>query len=123
MHALLEPLISTATDVLNNCADANLKLVTRALLVALPEESLLVCCEGLVGIRDRHVLESTSGLVARVWETEVTVNDLLATVGAFEGGPNPRGVSESEIITVKAHYSRSMYQMLREATMHHLKAV
>ena len=54
--------------MLDNCA--NLKLVSRALLVVLPEERHLVSREDFVESWDRPVQEPTSRVVVKSWEVE-----------------------------------------------------
>ncbi|CAK0830652.1 unnamed protein product [Prorocentrum cordatum] len=56
-------------------------------------------------------------------EIESAVNDMLGTIVAFEISPHVLGVTESEIIKVKAHYNWSMYQALLNATKQSLRAM
>eukprot|EP00435_Cladocopium_sp_Y103_P062403 s450_g24.t1 len=70
----------------------------------------------MVDIQERHVRRTTEWLVAKNQETEEAVNDMLGTIVAFPLDPHVRGISESEIIKVKAHYNWSMYQSLLSAT-------
>jgi dynein heavy chain len=112
----LEQLVMTVNDLMENRIDANLKQVSKMLLVDLPDESTLVSLDDFVEIQERHVRDATSLLVAKSQEIETSVNDMLGIVVACPLDSHVRGVSESEIIKVKAHYNWSMYQSLLNAT-------
>jgi dynein heavy chain len=119
----LEQLVMTVNDLMENRIDANLKTVSRMLLVDFPDESTLVSLDDFVEIQERHVRDATSLLVAKSQEIETSVNDMLGLVVACPLDSHVRGVSESEIIKVKAHYNWSMYQALLNATKRSLHTV
>ncbi|CAK9086371.1 Dynein gamma chain [Durusdinium trenchii] len=121
--AQLEQLISGINDIMESLVDANLRLVSRVLLADLPEDTRLVSLDDFVDLQERHVRRTTEWLVAKNQETEEAVNDMLGTIVAFPLDPHVRGISESEIIKVKAHYNWSMYQSLLAATKRSLHKV
>ena len=121
--AQLEQLICGVNDIMESLVDENLKLVSRVLLAELPEDNRLVSLDDFVDIQERHVRRTTEWLVAKNQETEEAVNDMLGTIVAFPLDPHVRGISESEIIKVKAHYNWSMYQSLLLATKRSLHKV
>lgn len=121
--AQLEQLICGVNDIMESLVDENLKLVSRVLLADLPEDNRLVSLDDFVDIQERHVRRTTEWLVAKNQETEEAVNDMLGTIVAFPLDPHVRGISESEIIKVKAHYNWSMYQSLLLATKRSLHKV
>ena len=51
------------------------------------------------------------------------MNDMLAVIVSFPLDSHVKGVSESEIIKVKAHYNWAMYQSLLTATKRSLVRV
>merc|ERR1712232_600826 len=62
-------------------------------------------------------------LLAKSGEIETAVNDLLAYIVAYPLDTHVRGVSEAEIIKLKAHYNGRVYESLFEATYNSLRAV
>ena len=58
----------------------------------------------------------TGLLVSKSNEIESAINDMLGAIVEFPLDPHVRGISESEIIKVKAHYNWSMYQALLTST-------
>ncbi|CAE8616980.1 unnamed protein product [Polarella glacialis] len=119
----LEQLVSTVNDIMESRVDANLRLVSRVLLAELPEDNRLVSLDEFVDIQERHVRQTTDWLVAKNHEIETAVNDMLGAIVAFPLDSHVRGISESEIIKVKAHYNWSMYQSLLAATKRSLNKV
>ena len=61
--------------------------------------------------------------MAKSLEIETSVDDLLGVIVGFPLDSHVRGVSESEIIKVKAHYNWTMYQSLLSATRRSLNAI
>ncbi|CAD7937238.1 unnamed protein product [Amoebophrya sp. A120] len=119
----LEQLVLTVNDIMENRVDASLKAVARLLLVSLPEESETVSLDDFIDIQEKHVREITTFLHAKSLEIEDSVDDLLVQIVGFPIDSHVRGVSESEIIKVKAHYNWSMYQALLNATRRSLNAI
>lgn len=56
-------------------------------------------------------------------EIERSVDDILGQIVGFPIDSHVRGVSESEIIKVKAHYNWSLYQALLNATKESLNTI
>ena len=119
----LEQLVLAVNDIMESRVDANLKMVSRILLVSLPEEGETVDLYDFIDIQERHVRTTTTFLVAKSTEIEASVDDLLGKIVGFPIDSHVRGVSESEIIKVKAHYNWSMYQALLNATRRSLTAI
>lgn len=87
------------------------------LLIDLPDEADgPVSLEDFVDIQERHVREMTGILMSKSQEIEMAVNDMLGIIVEYPLDSHVRGVSESEIIKVKAHYNWSMYQALLTST-------
>ena len=61
-------------------------------------------------------MENGDGTRSKSQEIETAVNDTLGIIVEFPLDAHVRGISESEIIKVKAHYNWSMYQALLTAT-------
>eukprot|EP00931_Biecheleriopsis_adriatica_P081370 TRINITY_DN5469_c0_g1_i3.p1 TRINITY_DN5469_c0_g1~~TRINITY_DN5469_c0_g1_i3.p1 ORF type:complete len:4660 (-),score=1275.41 TRINITY_DN5469_c0_g1_i3:88-14067(-) len=119
----LEQLVLGVNDIMESRVDANLRDVSHVLLADLPEDNRLVSLDDFVDIQERHVRQTTDWLVAKNTEIEAAVNDMLGAIVSFPLDPHVRGVSESEIIKVKAHYNWSMYQSLLAATKRSLHKV
>lgn len=119
----LEQLVTTVNDIMDNRIDANLKFVSWVLLVNLPDDGQLVSLESFVDIQERHVREMTTWLITKNGEIESAVDDILFAIASYSLDPHIRGISESEIIKVKAHYNWGMYQALLKATKRSLDAM
>jgi len=65
----------------------------------------------------------TSLLMTKANEIETAVNDMLGIIVSFPLDSHVRGMSESEIIKVKAHYNWSMYPALLNSTKRSLQHV
>ncbi|EER16954.1 hypothetical protein Pmar_PMAR024462, partial [Perkinsus marinus ATCC 50983] len=117
----LEELVRTVNDLMDNRIDANLKDVSCMILLELPEEGEVVSLDDFVELQERHVRDMTSVLTAKSAEIEAAVDDMLGAIVAYPVDPNVHGVSESELIKVKAHYNWSMYQALLSATKRSLQ--
>jgi len=119
----LEQLILTVNDLMENRVDANLKVVSNVLLVNLPDDNELVSLDEFVEMQERHVEHTTNFLVAKSLEIENAVNDMLAIMVAFDFDPHVQGITESEIIKVKAQYNYFLYQALLNATKRSLRVM
>jgi dynein heavy chain len=113
----LEQLVRIVNDMMESRIDANLKHVNRIMLVDLPQEADgPVGLDDFVDIQERHVRDMTGLLMSKSQEIEMSVNDMLGIIVEFPLDAHVRGISESEIIKVKAHYNWSMYQALLTST-------
>jgi len=119
----LDQLVLTVNDLVENRIEANLKMVSRVLLVELPAEKELVMLDEFVQRQELHVRNMSALLLAKSSEIETAVNDLLGYIVAYPLDSHVRGVSEAEIIKLKAHYNGRVYESLFEATYNSLRAV
>jgi len=119
----LDQLVLTVNDLIENRIEANLKMVSRVLLVELPAEKELVLLDEFVQRQELHVRNMSALLLAKSSEIETAVNDLLGYIVAYPLDSHVRGVSEQEIIKLKAHYNGRVYESLFEATYNSLRAV
>jgi dynein heavy chain len=113
----LEQLVRSVNDIIDSRVDANLKHVNRIMLIDLPEEADgPVSLDDFVDVQERHVRDMTGLLMMKSNEIETAINDMLGLIVEFPLDTHVRGISESEIIKVKAHYNWSMYQALLTST-------
>jgi dynein heavy chain len=119
----LDQLVLTVNDLIENRIEANLKMVSRVLLVELPSEKELVLLDEFVQRQELHVRNMSALLLAKSSEIETAVNDLLGYIVAYPLDSHVRGVSEAEIIKLKAHYNGRVYESLFEATYNSLRAM
>jgi dynein heavy chain len=113
----LEQLVRSVNDIMEARIDSNLKHVNRIMLIDLPEEADgPVSLDDFVDVQERHVRDMTGLLMSKSNEIETAVNDMLGIIVEFPLDAHVRGISESEIIKVKAHYNWSMYQALLTST-------
>jgi dynein heavy chain len=119
----LDQLVLTVNDLIENRIEANLKMVSRVLLVELPSERELVLLDEFVQRQELHVRNMSALLLAKSSEIETAVNDLLGYIVAYPLDSHVRGVSEAEIIKLKAHYNGRVYESLFEATYNSLRAM
>jgi dynein heavy chain len=111
----LEELISKLNDVLENRVDANLKVVSRTLLIDLPSDRSF-SFEDFVATQSKYITAASADLIIRNKEIERATTELVQMVQA-----HPRENMEVPIPTdavhgFARHFEKLMYQAVLAAT-------
>ncbi|KAA0176015.1 hypothetical protein FNF27_02407 [Cafeteria roenbergensis] len=106
----LEELVTNVNDIIENRIETNLKIVSRALLVELPDTSIAL--DDFVDTQKSHVVTRVGILRAKNLEVESAVNDLIGLIRSHDLDPHIAPPDELELIKVPAHYDQYMYAAL-----------
>jgi dynein heavy chain len=118
----LESLNSNINDIIEHRIEKNLKLVSKALLVELPNNRSFALDE-FVLTQERFVKEKTVVLQAKNWEIETAVRDLVAAVCGYTLDPAIAPVEVAAIQQLTRHYNRLMYQALLNSSKNSLNSL
>lgn len=118
----LEELISKVNDILENRIEKNLKIISRSVLVHLPEDES-VTLDDFVQMQEKAVRDMTEQLMAKNMEVETAVEDLIALVKNFPLSSQVGAVSELELTQLKKHYNSLTYRALLNCTRNSMNQV
>lgn len=85
-----------SNDLIEQRVERNLKLVSKTLLVSLPEDGS-VLLEEFVSMQESHVERQTEMLQAKNLEVETAVTDLFAMITSYPLDPHVGGVDMEEV--------------------------
>jgi dynein heavy chain len=118
----LEELVENINDIIENRIEKNLKIVSKTLLVDLPDsESFTV--EEFVKMQEKHIARQSLLLQGKNLEVEYAVKDLVKTISCYRLDGNIDSVSEDEIVKLKKHYNHFMYQALLHCAKNSMNAL
>src|SRR3546814_12592724 len=98
----LEELVTNINDIIENRIEKNLKIVSKALLVDLPDEDSFTVDE-FVRMQEKHISKQSTLLQGKNLEVEYAVRDLVKTINAYKLDAHVEGVHEVEITKLKKH--------------------
>eukprot|EP00899_Mesostigma_viride_P009796 jgi/Mesvir1/18818/Mv04309-RA.2 len=113
--ARLEELIRKINDMVENRVEANLKAISKTLLVDLPPDKSFTF-EDFVTTQGRFIKKQTELMDVRNMEVERAVLDLIDLVSSYPRENSEMQISPDLIAKFKKHYSRLMYQAILSAT-------
>ena len=118
----LEELVTNINDIIENRIEKNLKLVSKTLLVDLPDaESFTV--EEFVKMQEKHIARQSQLLQGKNLEIEFAVRDLIKTISSYGLDGHVESVAEDEIMKLKKHYNHFMYQALLHCAKNSMNAL
>ena len=107
----LEQLVTNINDIIEHRVEKNLKVVSRTLLVDLPENQSFTV-EEFVKMQESHIMSESELLQGKNLEIEHAVEDLVKIIAAYQFDSHVERVSDDEISKLKKHYNHFMYQAL-----------
>eukprot|EP01138_Halocafeteria_seosinensis_P007479 gb/GECG01007645.1/.p1 GENE.gb/GECG01007645.1/~~gb/GECG01007645.1/.p1 ORF type:complete len:3314 (+),score=514.53 gb/GECG01007645.1/:1-9942(+) len=111
----LEELVHNINDVIENRVENNLKVVSKALLVDLPENR--TCnLDDFVQMQEEIVHEKVSLLQGKNVEIEHAVEDLTGLICSYPLDAHIERVKDEDIQKLHDHYNHFMYQALLNCT-------
>jgi dynein heavy chain len=113
--ASLEELINKLNDVLENRVDANLKVVSRTLLIDLPSDRSF-SFEDFVATQAKFITEASKDLIVRNKEVERATSELVTLVREHPRENTEVPITETAISTFTKHFEKLMYQAVLAAT-------
>merc|ERR550514_260345 len=118
----LEQLVTNINDIIEHRIEKNLKIVSRTLLVDLPDnESFAV--EAFVRMQQQHINTESGLLQGKNVEIEHAVEDLVKIITGYAFDSHVERVSEDEIVKLKKHYNHFMYQALLHCAKNSMNAL
>ena len=118
----LEQLVTNINDIIEHRIEKNLKIVSRTLLVDLPDnESFAV--EAFVRMQQQHINTESNLLQGKNVEIEHAVEDLVKIITGYAFDSHVERVSEDEIVKLKKHYNHFMYQALLHCAKNSMNAL
>lgn len=118
----LEELVANINDIIENRIEKNLKIVSKTLLVDLPDaESFTV--EEFVKMQEKHIARQSTLLQGKNLEIEFAVRDLVKTIQNYKLDGHVENVAEEEVNKLKKHYNHFMYQALLHCAKNSMNAL
>jgi dynein heavy chain len=118
----LEELVANINDIIENRIEKNLKIVSKTLLVDLPDaESFTV--EEFVKMQEKHIARQSMLLQGKNLEIEFAVRDLIKTISSYKLDGHVEAVADDEIAKLKKHYNHFMYQALLHCAKNSMNAL
>jgi len=121
----LEQLILTINDIIENRIENNLKLISKVILVKLPDDGKPLSLDAFVEDQHEHIQTQAELLMSKNIEIERAVDDLLACVMNYPLDPH---IHKVDVIpkaakTIKGYYFWYLYQALLNSTQNSLNAM
>ncbi|KAL7522596.1 hypothetical protein ACHAWX_007291 [Stephanocyclus meneghinianus] len=107
----LQELVSCINDIIENRIEKNLKIVSKTLLVDLPDNTSFSVSDFVV-MQQSHITIRSRLLQGKNMEIESAVTDLIQQVVSFPFESQIEGVPEKDIFKLRDHYNHFMYQSL-----------
>ena len=108
----LEELVNCINDIIENRIEKGLKIVSKTLLVDLPENTSFSVSEFVV-MQQSHISMRSQLLQGKNMEIESAVADLIQQVESYPFESSQiDGVPEKDIVNLRSHYNHFMYQSL-----------
>lgn len=121
LHRLKE-LVSNINDIIENRIEKSLKVVSKTLLVDLPDVASFTV-EEFVKILEKHIAKQSQLLQGKNQEIEMAVRDLVRVISSYKLDSNVESVSDEEISKLKRHYNHFMYQALLHCAKNSMNAL
>jgi len=107
----LQELVTCINDIIENRVEKNLKIVSKTLLVDLPEASSFTVSDFVV-MQQSHISGQSRLLQGKNMEIENAVSDLIHQISSYQFESQNEGVPEEDITKLRDHYNHFMYQAL-----------
>jgi len=113
----LEELVSNINDIIENRIEKNLKIVSKTLLVDLPdhrsgEKDKTFTVLEFVDLQQGHIKIQSKLLQGKNTEIEHAVEDLIKKISSYVLDTHVENVSNDEVGKLRKHYNHFMYQAL-----------
>lgn len=118
----LDALVSNINDIIENRIEKNLKVVSKTLLVDLPELSSIAVSD-FVDMQQAHIATQSLLLKGKNTEVELAVDDLVAKIVSYRFESHVDIVSEEDITKLRKHYNHFMYQALLHSAKNSMNAL
>ena len=121
----LQELVCNINDIIENRIEKNLKVVSKTLLVDLPENASFTVSE-FVLMQQAHIAARSGMLRGKNIEIEHAVDDLVSKIASYRFEPSSQeggGVDERDASKLRLHYNHFMYQALLQSAKNSMNAL
>ena len=118
----LEELVENINDIIENRIEKNLKIVSKTLLVDLPDTDSFTV-EEFVKMQEKHIARQSTLLQGKNLEIDFAVKDLIRTIQSYRLDGHVDAVADDEIGKLKKHYNHFMYQALLHCAKNSMNAL
>ena len=107
----LDALISNINDIIENRIEMNLKIVSKALLINLPDSTSISLSE-FVDMQQSHITSQSLLLKGKNTEIKLAVGDLISKISSYQIEGKHVIVANEDIAKLRMHYNHFVYQAL-----------
>ena len=118
----LEELVVNINDIIENRIEKNLKIVSKTLLVDLPDHDAFTV-EEFVKMQEKHIAKQSHALQGKNVEIEFAVKDLIKTIESYKLEVQVEEVSPEDVTKLRKHYNHFMYQALLHCAKNSMNAL
>ena len=118
----LQELVGNINDIIENRIEKNLKLVSKVLLIDLPEKASFTVSE-FVSMQRSHISEKSRLLQGKNLEIENAVDDLLMKITSYDFESPHESVTDKDVEKLRDHYNHFMYQSLLQSAKNSMNAL
>jgi len=118
----LDELVSNVNDVVENRIEKNLKVVSKCLLVDLPDNASFTVSD-FVDMQRQHFAVKSAMLQEKNAEIEHAVDDLIEKISSYQFEAPHERVLDCDVIKLKDHYNHFIYQALLNSSKNSLNAL
>lgn len=118
----LRELISNINGIIENRIEKNLKIVSRTLLIDLPEDSSFTVSD-FVAMQKVHITQKASMLQGKNKEIESAVEDLIEQITAYVFESPLENIKLEDIAKLRDHYNHFMYKSLLNSAKNSMNAL
>jgi dynein heavy chain len=118
----LEELVTNINDIIENRIEKNLKIVSKTLLVDLPDSDSFTV-EEFVKMQIKHIAQQSTLLQCKNLEIDYAVRDLIKTIDSYKLDGQNDSVVDEEVIKLRRHYNHFMYQALLHCAKNSMNAL
>lgn len=107
----LDALVNNINDIIENRIEKNLKIVSKTLLVDIPQVSSISMSD-FVDAQQSHIRMQSVLLQSKNTEVQLAVDDLIDKIVSYRIEAHVSHVSQADIDKLRSHYNNFMYQAL-----------
>lgn len=107
----LKELVSNINGIIENRIEKNLNIVSKTLLIDLPEDSSFTVSD-FVTIQKVHITRKANMLQGKNNEIESAVEDLIELITSYVFESPLENINEDDVVKLRDHYNHFMYKSL-----------
>ena len=117
----LKELVGSVRDVIENRIEKNLKILSKMLLLDLPQKSSFTVSD-FIAMQQRHILERSAMLQEKNTEIEQAVHDLIKNISSYPFECPSSNIILRDAAKLRDHYNHFVYQALLNSAKNSMNA-